>query len=183
MNYVFIVICVGLFVVLIQLLMTYQKRAHDLRLKQEPVRRRIRIHKQAMVEAITGMHTAADLRLEELVEEAEKYKEVVSDSGRLLDEWGRRVEEELEEEEEDQEEEPEEFEDRGGDILETKEAELSVRDLMRKGTRMQEELNNQSSGLYRDIDTVRRTLTRLDAKLQRTGASLPAGQNSQKSDG
>jgi hypothetical protein len=91
MIWIFSVVCVSLVVVLIQLLMTYQKRAHDLRMKQEPVRRLIRLHKQAMLESIERLHAAADGRLEELIEETEKYKLETAQSAGVLKRWQERV--------------------------------------------------------------------------------------------
>ena len=43
MIYFSTIVCISLVVVLIQLIMAYQKRAHDLRMMQEPIRRRIRL--------------------------------------------------------------------------------------------------------------------------------------------
>ncbi|MBT4096306.1 MAG: hypothetical protein HOE86_01590, partial [Gemmatimonadetes bacterium] len=61
MIWVLAVVVVGLIAVLAELLLSYQKRAHDLRSKQDPLRRRIRAHAQAMEEAVGGIQrTAAD---------------------------------------------------------------------------------------------------------------------------
>ncbi|MBD07041.1 MAG: hypothetical protein CME24_22170 [Gemmatimonadetes bacterium] len=54
---------------LAELLLSYQKRAHDLRSKQEPLRRRIRAHSLAMEEAVSGVEGTAADQLEYLTEE------------------------------------------------------------------------------------------------------------------
>ena len=48
MVYIFYIVCISLVVVLIQLMIAYQKRAHDLRMMQESIRRRINLQKQVM---------------------------------------------------------------------------------------------------------------------------------------
>ena len=64
MVYISTIVCLSLVVVLIQLMMAYQKRAHDLCMMQEPIRRRIRLQKQAMLDAIELLHVTSDARLE-----------------------------------------------------------------------------------------------------------------------
>jgi len=47
MVYISSIVCISLVVVLIQLMMAYKKRAHDLRMMQEPIRRRIRLQNRS----------------------------------------------------------------------------------------------------------------------------------------
>ena len=57
MVWVLAVVVVGLIAVIAELFLSYQKRASDIRLKQDPIRSKIRAHQQAMhdsVQRITG---------------------------------------------------------------------------------------------------------------------------------
>ena len=175
MIWIFSTLCVGLVIVLIQLLMTYQKRAYDLRMKQEPLRRRIRIHKQAMAEATEKLHGAADARVEELGEEEGQFREQINESGRIMNAWKKQLLDGVVEEEEVEEEEETEEEIVEVDLdAEPVPSPAEIREQLRQATKTQEELEGHLSGLGRDVDTVRRTLTRLDSKLQRSGTSAAA---------
>ena len=183
MVWIFSTLCVGLVIVLIQLLMTYQKRAYDLRMKQEPLRRRIRIHKQAMAEATEKLHAAADARVEELTEEEGKFREQVNGSGRILVGWKKLILDGVEEEEGDEEEEEAEELLLGAEFdpdAEPVPSPAELREQLRQATKVQEELEGHLSGLGRDVDTVRRTLTRLDSKLQRSGAGTSAAKSQEQ---
>ena len=91
MIYFSTIVCISLVVVLIQLMMAYQKRAHDLRMMQEPIRRRIRLQKQAMLDAIELLHVTSDARLEKLIEEAETHKLESTQSAMVLESWKERM--------------------------------------------------------------------------------------------
>ena len=171
MLWIFATVCMGLLVVLLQLLMAYHRRAYELRMKQEPLRRRIRVHKQAMQEAVAKIHQAADLRLEELDGEMAEFSREVTQSEKSLAELKDEVSGEEEEEEEEKAEEEEEGGDGKVEVGSLKEPNL--RGMVRQATQIQEELSGHLSGLQRDLELVRRTLNRIDSKLQRTGARLP----------
>ena len=91
MVYISSIVCISLVVVLIQLMMAYQKRAHDLRMMQEPIRRRIRLQKQVMLDAIELLHATSDARLGQLIEEAETYKLETAQSAMVLESWKERM--------------------------------------------------------------------------------------------
>ena len=169
MLWIFATVCMGLLVVLLQLLMAYHRRAYELRMKQEPLRRRIRVHKQAMQEAVAKIHQAADLRLEELDGEMAEFSREVTQSEKSLAELKDQMSEEGEEGEEEEEEE----EEGDGKVEVGTSKAPNLRGMVRQATQVQEELSGHLSGLQRDLDLVRRTLNRIDSKLQRTGASQP----------
>ena len=180
MIYFSTIVCISLVVVLIQLMIAYQKRAHDLRMVQEPIRRRIRLQKQVMLDAVELLHVTSDERLEKLMEEAEAHKLEATQSAMVLESWKERMglEEvgdagatgdagdadgvggaEMEPLDED-----EEFA-----LLEKKSLELEIRNLLSQLAQVQEELNSDSKGLDRAFDTVSSIVGRLDAKVNKLG--------------
>jgi beta-lactamase regulating signal transducer with metallopeptidase domain len=74
MIWIFAVVAVAVVAIIVQLLLVYQKRAHELRLRQEPIRRHIREQLRAMEEATLKIRRTAAQRLEELGFEAERFK-------------------------------------------------------------------------------------------------------------
>ena len=66
MVWVLAVIVVGLIAVIAELFLSYQKRAQDLRLKQDPIRHRIRAHNKAMKESVERIQGVAETQLQEL---------------------------------------------------------------------------------------------------------------------
>ena len=176
MIWIFVFVYVCMFVVMIQLLMAYQKRAYNLRMKQEPIRRRIRLHKEAMVETIDKLHDAVSGRLDELVEEVSGYKLQTKVLRGLLDRWKEAVpeeekeltpEEELAASEEEIDEEQE---------LIRKAALRDMRALIEELATNQKELEAHSEGVDRDIELVTDTMKRMQARVRR-----PA-QTAEKSD-
>jgi hypothetical protein len=66
MVWVLAVIVVGLIAVIAELFLSYQKRPADLRLKQDPIRAKIRAHQKAMQESVERIQGAAEDQLQEL---------------------------------------------------------------------------------------------------------------------
>lgn len=162
MIWVLAVIVVGLMVVIAELLLTYQKRAHDLRKRQEPLRRRIRRHTQAMREAVSGIQGSAESQVEDLDKEAEGITGRINTISHRLEELERLVfgsdhdpdappAEEVEEVEEDE------------DVAKGKE---SVGDLARQVREKQEELKQHRISMLRDVEVAKRTLGLLESKLR-----------------
>ena len=75
MIYVIAIICICLLVVLVELLIVYQKKAHELREKRIPLQKRIRSHVQVVQESIERIYSAASQRIEELQGMVEPLKE------------------------------------------------------------------------------------------------------------
>ena len=171
MVYISSIVCISLVVVLIQLMMAYQKRAHDLRMMQEPIRRRIRLQKQVMLDAIELLHATSDARLGQLIEEAETYKLETAQSAMVLESWKERMGPEETEETGGEADEGMELldEDEEFEVLKKKSVELEIRNLLSQFAKVQEELDSDKNGLGRAFDTVSSTMGRLDAKVQKLG--------------
>ena len=169
MIWVLAVVVIGLIAVLAELLLSYQKRAHDLRSKQEPLRRRIRAHSQAMEEAVGGIQRMADDQLEYLQEELGRHTQRSEELRVGLTQLERAVfgegydpnapvpkdgEEEL-------------IQERETGSTKVDEAE-SPEDLLRKAREFQrQEVEGHRLSLQRDLDVVRRTLALLETKIRR----------------
>ena len=173
MIWIFVFVYVCLVVVVIQLVITYQKRGNNLRMKQEPIRRRIRLHKDSMGETIDKLHNAVAGRLEELDEEAKVYQSRICIYGKLLDRWRQTATEEKEltpaeelaaDRDAEMEEEP---------IC--KAALRDMRNLIEELAGNQQELEWLSERVDRDTKFVRETLSRLEDRVGRLGQ----GNNSQ----
>ena len=84
MVWVLAVIVVGLIAVIAELFLTYQKRAHDLRLKQDPIRHKIRAHNKAMKESVERIQGAAESQLQELDRELPQRVQQIDNSSNSL---------------------------------------------------------------------------------------------------
>jgi chromosome segregation ATPase len=139
--------------------MVYKKKASELREKQTPLRQRIKDHIQVVTESIERIYTVATERVQEVQGTIAQLK---ADS-----EKKRRQIAELRTEAfgaDDQE-----GEDEGGDEEEDEdELKMSLREAARK----QEENDSNIIQMQRDLETVRRTLQRLETKLQRRGPGM-----------
>ena len=164
MIWIFVFVYVCLFVVMIQLLMAYQKRAYNLRVKQEPIRRRIRLHKEAMVETIDKLQTAVEGRLDDLLEAVRVYQKQTKVTGGLLAQWKEIVPEatELTPEEELEAEEGEEIDEEQELIRKA-----DLRAVIEEFATGQQELEAHSEGVDRDTLLVRETITRLESRVRR----------------
>lgn len=72
MIWVIAVVVVVLIVVLAELLLSYQKRASELQVKQDPFRRRIRAHAAAMQEAVSRIQGIATEQVAEFTTELQQ---------------------------------------------------------------------------------------------------------------
>ena len=182
MIWIFVFVYVCLVVVVIQLVITYQKRGNNLRMKQEPIRRRIRLHKEGMVETIDKLHNAVAGRLEELDEEAKVYQSRICIYGKLLDRWRQTVpeEEELMHAEglaADQDAEME-VQPASKVALGDRRNLLDMRNLIERLAGNQQELEWLSERVDRDTNFVSETLSRIEGRVGRPGQ----GNNSQQGD-
>ncbi len=166
MIWVFAVVVVGLIAVLAELLLSYQKRAHELRLLQEPLRRRIRGHAKAMQDAVGGIQAIATeqvaeftTQLQGLARRADELREallgleqqVLGDAARIA------AHDDL----------IEEVDPNAGKI----DAEETPEDSVHRAQEyLRQEVDGHRLSMQRDVEVVRRTLVLLEAKLRR-GAS------------
>ena len=172
MIWIFVFVYVCLVVVVIQLVITYQKRGNNLRMKQEPIRRRIRLHKEAMIGTIDKLHNAVTGRLDELDEEAKVHQSRIRIYGELLVRWRETVPaekeltpaEELAADQAEMQEEPA-----------RKAALRDMRNLIEELAGNQQELEANTERIDRDIELVRETLSRLKNRVEsRPGEQLSA---------
>ncbi|MBT3343224.1 MAG: hypothetical protein HN712_06885 [Gemmatimonadetes bacterium] len=174
MIWVLAVVVVGLIAVLAELLLSYQKRAHDLRTKQNPLRRRIRVHSEAMQESVGGIQKTADEQEEYLVGELTVLSQRGQELLQGLTEMERSVfgdgydphapvprdDEEL-------------IQDREPEGSKVDEEEETPETLLRQAREYhQQEVNGHRTSLQRDLDVVRRTLSLLETKVRR-GVTAP----------
>ena len=156
MIYVIAIICICLLVVLVELLMVYQKKAHELREKQMPLQKRLRDHVQVVQESVERIYSAASLRVEELQGMVGPLKEGSEQQSRELIELRTEAfgaEEEAE----------------GGEVAAGNGEEDELKGSLREATRKQEEVDSHIIQMQRDVVAVKRTLQRLENKLQRRG--------------
>ena len=166
MLWIFVFVYVCLFVVMIQLMMAYQKRAYTLRVKQEPIRRRIRLHKESMVETIDKLQAAVEGRLDEMLEEVSVYQKQTRVTRGLLAKWKEIVPEATELAQEQLETpDGEEYDDETELI---RKADLrDMRALIVELAIGQQELEAHSEGVDRDTQLVKDTLNRLESRVKR----------------
>lgn len=84
MIWLFSVAIVALVAIIGQLLLVYQKRAHELRVRQQPLRQRIKEHLRAMQESTLKIRRTASQRLEELDFEIGQMREQRDKLGKAL---------------------------------------------------------------------------------------------------
>ena len=157
------VVVVGLIAVLAELLLSYQKRAHELRLLQDPLRRRIRGHTKAMQDAVGGIQgiateqvAAFTTQLQGLARRVDELREALRGLERqvLGDAASIAAHDDLIEEADsdagkiDAEEAPEDKVHQAQDFL-------------------RQEVDEHRLSMQRDVEVVRRTLVLLEAKLRR----------------
>jgi hypothetical protein len=166
MLWIFAVIAVALVAIIVELLMVYQKRAHDLCLRQEPIRRSIREHVRGMEESTQTIRRTATQGLEELdyqVRVKRKQSEPLSALIRQVrEDAGATVEEETTSAEQPVATAAAEDSD------EPLEPQQPTRDaLLLDATRTYDEIDGHITSLRREVEIVRRTMERIEARTTR----------------
>ncbi len=174
MVWVLGVIVVGLIAVIAELFLSYQKRAADLRLKQDPIRAKIRAHQKAMQESVERIKGAAEDQLQELDRELPLRAQQVDGFARNL----REAEIEIFGEDYDPRDaakDTTDFLSDGEDKDEEKEEEKDP-NLVRveKARDLLSEMEGHAASLKRDIEVVKQTLGMLESKLRRSAAVAEA---------
>ena len=163
MVWILAIIVVGLFVVIAELLLAYQKRAHDLRERQEPLRRRIRRHTQAMREAVARIQGTAEGQVEQLEKETETITERINLQSHQLEELEKDIHgSDYNPDAPPAEEEEQILED--AEVIKKKE---TVESLARQAHERQEELKQHRISMLRDVEVAKRSLGLLESKLRR----------------
>lgn len=158
MNWILGVISIALIVILIQLAAIYSKRSNELRLRQEPLRRRIQFHRREIAASAEKVQRAADDGLEEL----EFSITALVDKNAQL----KKGVEELEQQVRGNNEDEEEIEDKDPvamAALKEDDPRLVLRDVIRR----REELESHVNALKRDAEGIKRNMQRVHAKLTR----------------
>ena len=164
MIWLFSVLSVILVTITVQLLLVYQKRSSELRFRQDPLRRRIREHRRAMEEATVKIRRSATQRTEELEYELGALRESRDGSGKTLglleaEVFGRDRpgEAAASEEESSTAESPEPVPDATAD----------QRAALREVRHRCDDVDSQLAALRREIEAVRRSINRIEARVQR----------------
>ena len=86
MLWIAVVVIVCLLVVLLQLLLNYQSRGQGMRLKKDPLRRRIELQVLALQEAVDKLRDTGRPQLDELADGLADFTQLCEKGGSLLDE-------------------------------------------------------------------------------------------------
>ena len=178
MTWILAVVVVGLIAVLAQMVLVYQRRAYDLRMKQEPLRRRLRRHRKEMKEAVERIRLAAEAGLRDIRSDVTERRRQVEPKRHLLLELEHQIREEYAQPEPDEtadgKEEPEPEEEEEGGVtavdLGVRDRGQELRTLVRAVQSKHDELENHLASLARDADIAGRLFDRLQSKLQKDSA-------------
>jgi hypothetical protein len=170
MIWLFSVLSVVLVTVMVQLLLVYQKRSSELRFRQDPLRRRIREHRRAMEEATVKIRRAATQRVEELEYELGALRESRNGSGKIL---GRLEAEVFGRDRPGEAAAPEEEPPTGESPEPMPDATADQRTALREVRHHCDDVDSQLAALRREIEAVRRSINRIEARVQRHLGGLP----------
>ena len=157
--WVFSIAAIGLVAILIQMLLVYQKKAYDLRMRQAPIRKKTKEHVLNLQESTKNIRHSADDRVGEL-EAAHRI-------------WAERIAPLKEEMEEVQKAIPATPDPtaaptgEGAEIPEEDSDTASLRKLVIDAKNSRLELDTNLTGIERDTLLVKRTLEQMEAKLKR----------------
>ena len=176
MIWIFAIVAVVLVTIIVELMLVYQKRAHELRMRQEPLRRRVRQHLREMQEATLKIRRTVVQGLEELdlgIEQMRKQSEGLTNAiGRLESEAFAQVREEVHDVEEA-------VAEAGEENPGAEDEEENKRETLREARRKREELDNHITSLRRDVEIARRTMNRIETKMEKRLSSAAQRAKSQ----
>lgn len=159
MLWIFSIVAFALLAINVQLLTLYRRRVHELRSRQSAPRRRIREHVEGMREATARTRALATARLEELtfiLEYTRQRSEVLSRAISGLEEQFAVASEA-----------PPTAEGRPGRAAGPQTELAESRENVRQLRRQQEEIGGNLTSMRREIEIVRRTMERIEARVQR----------------
>ena len=150
-----------------ELFLSYQKRALDLRLKQDPIRHGIRAHNKAMKESVERIKGAAESQLQELDRELPQRAQQFDNCSNSLravetqlfgsDAAARARDVDFLSEEESKAEVKKDKEEKDPNLVRAEKA----RELL-------DEMEGHTSSLKRDVEVVKKSLGLLESKLRRS---------------
>ena len=161
MVWIFAVVAVVLVTIIVEMLIVYQKKALHLRMRQEPLHRRIEEHLRSMEEATQKIRQTVAHLLEELDYEVERHQAQTE----MLKEIFSRLEADRSEETRGGEE-GEEGED-GAEIGGATEEEEETNRLLTEAQHRQEEIGSHFASLKREREIIERTMERIETRIQR----------------
>lgn len=170
MIWALVVVTVATLVIVLQLLLQYKSQAHKLRVRQEPIRRRIREHLSAMDEATRKIQEAIPEQLQGFEEESEEIKAAAGEMAKVLEEMQSQQHEEVTEEatEEATDVETAATPDDGDEGQQDEEHELTRR--LTEAAYKRDEVDRELNSLAKEIHIVNSSRSRLEAMLQRDAA-------------
>ncbi len=159
MNWILGVVAIALLVVLMQLVMIYQKRSADMHMLQEPLRRRIQLNRKEIRARVERVQRAAEEGLQEL----EYSIEAITEENNQLKKGVGQLQLQIAVENEDEEE----LEDKDAVAMAALD-ENDPRLLLRKVQQRREEIDTHLNSLKRDAESIKRNEQRVEAKLTRS---------------
>ena len=162
--WIFGIVAIGLVAILIQMLLVYQKKAYDLRMRQAPVRKKIREHVQNLQESTRNIRRSAGDRVGELEAAHRIWTEKVAPLKAEMEEVQKSVPSIPDPTAEPAIGEEGEMAEEDGDVA-------NIRQLVIEAKNSRLELDTNLTGIERDTGLVKRTLEQMEAKLKR----MPGG--------
>ncbi len=159
MNWALGVISIALIVILIQLAAIYSKRSNELRLRQEPLRRRIQFHRKEIAGSVEKVQRAAGEGLQELEFSISALVEKHAQLKKGVEELELQVRNENEDEEELEDKDP---------VAMAVIKEDDPRLVLREAIRRREEVESHINALKRDAEGIKHHMQRVNAKLSRS---------------
>jgi DNA anti-recombination protein RmuC len=180
MVWILAVIVVGLIAVLAEMVLVYQRRAYDLRVKQEPLRRRMRRHQKEMQEAVERVRAAAAQALTEYERDLAERTGALEPRRKLFVE----LEEQVRAEYHDSEavgpaadgQDPDTPATASPDALDPyslSDRGTELRDMTHTVQSKLDELDNHLASLRRDMDIARRMLDRVENRVGKPAPGAP----------
>ncbi len=162
--WIFSIVAVGLLAILIQMLLIYQKKAYDLRMRQAPIRKKIKERVQNLQESTKNIRRSAGDRVGELDAAQRIWTEKVAPLKAEMEEVQKSIPTRPEPT-------AEPGADGGGEIAEEDSDMAGVQKLVIDAKNSRLELDTNLTGIERDTGLVKRTLEQMEAKLTR----MPGG--------
>lgn len=158
------IVAVGMVAILIQMLLVYQKKAYDLRMRQVPVRKKIKEHVLTLQEATRNIRRSAGDRVGELEVAHRAWTEKIAPLKAEMEEIQKSIPP---------------LPDPGAEQVDGEQIEIAeedsdtvrIRKLVIEARNSRLELDTNLAGIERDTGLVKRTLEQMEIKLKR----MPGG--------
>ncbi|MEW6750056.1 MAG: hypothetical protein AB1505_03655 [Candidatus Latescibacterota bacterium] len=163
MVWIFGVAGLALLVINVQLLLMFQKRAHELRLRQEAPRRRIRQHRQGMRDSTARIRSLVATRLEEM-------RLAIDHTKQQADAYARAIAglEERPVASEATAAQPAEGEAAAaGESEPEQDPTAALKEKIQALRRQQEEIGGHLASMRREMEIVQRSMERIQSRMQR----------------